>query len=737
MKQLVQSRKTGEVSLVDVPRPIAGPGEILVQVHASLLSSGTERAMTEFAGKSLLGKARARPDLVRQVIDKARNEGVAPALRAARRRLDQQMPLGYSNAGRVVEVGRDVTGISVGDAVACGGAGLASHAEVVAVPANLAVTLHEATPFEAGAFATLGAVALHGVHLAEVQLGEVVVVIGLGLLGQLSVQLLRAAGCVVIGMDPQSDRADLARSQGADGIATSAEALAACVAGVSGGLGADAVLITADNPGNEPITLAGEVARDRAKVVAVGNVGMDIPRRLYYDKELQFRVSRSYGPGRYDPRYEEQGQDYPIGYVRWTENRNMRAFVRLLAEGKVNIQPLISHRIPLDRAAEQGYGLITGKAGEPFMGVVITYPETLTAERTIPPRPAGENRAPLRAGVRLGLVGAGAFATSTLLPAMKKAGGIEFVGVCSARGLTAQQAAEKFNFGFAAADIDELLHDQNVNTVAIATRHNLHAAQVVAALDAGKHVFVEKPLVLDEDQLRQVIDAWKAHPAQVMTVGYNRRFSALAGEMKRFLAGAPGPLAMQYRINAGPAPLGHWIQDPAVGGGRIVGEVCHFVDLLTFLAGAAPVSVSGRSLPNQGRYADDNVVATIEFADGSLGAITYVANGDRSYPKERIEVFGGGAVALLDDFRSLRMTRSGRTRIQRSRLAQNKGHAAEWRAFVGAVTGGGPLPIPAEELVATSLATFAIQASIRDGQPRRIDAADFASAPWNLEGNSR
>jgi predicted dehydrogenase/threonine dehydrogenase-like Zn-dependent dehydrogenase len=735
MKQLVQSLRTGEVSLLDVPRPQVGPGEVLVQVHASLLSSGTERAMADFAGKSLLGKARARPDLVKQVVAKARQEGLLTAMKTARSRLDQLMPLGYSIAGRVLEVGQGVDRFGAGDRVVCAGAGQASHAEVVAVPVNLTAPLDEKVDFESGAFTTLGAVALHGVHLAEAQLGEVVVVIGLGLLGQLTVQLLKSAGCMVAGMDIQSERAEQARSLGADVVATDLQSLEAGVAGLSNGLGADAVLITADTSSDEPIATAAEVARDRAIVVAVGNVGVNVPRRLYYEKELQLRISRSYGPGRYDPRYEEQGVDYPVGYVRWTENRNMEAVVRLLADGKIDVHPLISHRVPLERAAEEGYGLITGKAGVPYMGVIITYPDVLAEDQRT--RPADMAVSPDRAksaGLRVGLVGAGAFATSVLLPAMKKVPGIELVGVCSGRGMTARQTADRFNFQFAAADLAELLGDPTINTIAIATRHDMHASQASAALAASKHVFVEKPLALDSEELLEVAKAWSLHP-QVLSVGYNRRFSGLAASMKTFLEDAQEPLVMQYRVNAGQVPIGHWIQDPEVGGGRIIGEVCHFVDLLTFLVGSLPVSVSGRSLPNRGRYADDNLVATIQFADGSIGEIVYVANGDKAYPKERLEVFGGGSVALLDDFRVLQTTRSGRTRTQRTRLTQDKGHTAEWRAFVGAVQGGGDLPISWEELLATSLTTFAIRDSLRDGQPRQIDApALLAGARSSAEG---
>jgi predicted dehydrogenase/threonine dehydrogenase-like Zn-dependent dehydrogenase len=744
----------------------------------------------EFASKSLLEKARARPDLVRQVLDKAQREGVLTTLESVRSRLDQPLALGYSSAGTVIAVGEGITDIQVGDPVACAGAGYAVHAEVIAVPRNLCVKIpplsrgaeeprgggareqrsrgagenapmHPCTPapvlsFEEAAFTTLGAIALHSLRLAEPQLGETVAVIGLGLIGLLTVQLAKAAGCRVLGMDPNPDRCRLAEQLGCDATATNSSQFAIRNSQFTDGHGADKVIICAATPSNEPVELAGRIARDRATVVAVGAVGMEIPRKLYYEKELTFRISRSYGPGRYDPEYEEKGHDYPIGYVRWTENRNMQAFLQLLAEGKVDVKPLITHRFPIEEAPK-AYDLITGKTGEPFLGVLITYPNQPDLSRKIVLNQCQVSRIThhvSRSGVdrvTIGLLGAGNFAVTTLLPAMKQVPGIEFVGVCTATGLSARHAGDKFGFRYCTTDENEILNDPDINTVVIATRHHLHARQVIAALNAGKHVFCEKPLALTEDQLREIVAAYETRrqgdkgtrrnsprpplslSPPLLVVGFNRRFSPMARQLKAFLADVHEPLVMHYRVNAGYIPPDHWVQGPEQGGGRIIGEVCHFVDFLTFLAGALPVRVHARALPNDGRYRDDNVVITLEFADGSLGTITYVANGDKSFPKERVEVFGGGYVAVLDDFRRLELVCHGRRKVVRSRLRQHKGHRGEWEAFVAALKECGPPPIPFEEIVATTLTTFRILDTLRSGEPVTVDTETFVASALTSE----
>jgi predicted dehydrogenase/threonine dehydrogenase-like Zn-dependent dehydrogenase len=718
MKQVLQDARNAEVTVVEVPVPKLLSGCVLVRTAASLVSAGTERASAEFAGKNLLQKARMRPDLVREVIDKISRDGLLATVSSVRSRLDQPNALGYSSAGTVVAVGERVTDISAGDRVACAGAGHAVHAEFACVPHLLVARIpSEAVSFDEAAFTTVGAVALHGVRTADAKLGDIVAVIGLGLLGQLTVQILKAAGCSVLGMDISAERAELALRLGADAVSTSASSFQDLCLQHSSGHGADAIIITAQTSSNDPVNLAGAVARNRAVVVAVGTVAMDIPRRFFYEKELDFRVSRSYGPGRYDAAYEQKGIDYPIGYVRWTETRNMEAFLKLLADRKLDLHSLVTHRFPIARA-HSAYDLITGKTHESFLGVLIAYPDqaddTRQLDIAIPSRPAANLES-----VRIGLLGAGTFAISTLLPAIKRVGAVEMVVACAANGPHARHAAERFGFRSCATDEQEILNNPAVNTVVIATRHHLHAAQVIAALQSGKHVFCEKPLCLNESELSEVaaVHDAPAYPQRLLMVGFNRRFAPLAVRLKSFLQEVREPLALHYRVNAGFLPADHWLNDPAQGGGRILGEVCHFVDFLGFLTNSAPVEVETHSLPNPGRYSNDNVVCSLRFADGSQGTISYLANGDRAYSKERVEVFGGGGVAVLEDFRRLELVRGGKKRVLRSLLRPDKGHRGEWNAFIKAIQTGSESPIPFREVVSTMQATFALEQSRCLGQP--------------------
>lgn len=719
MKQMFQSVRTGKSTIVEVPVPAAVPGYVLVRNAASLVSAGTERMVIEFAEKSMIAKAKARPDLVRQVLDKARREGVLNTLDAVRSRLDQPLSLGYSSAGTVVAVGEGVFDIKVGDRVACSGMNYASHAEVVSVPRMLVTPMPVAVGFEEAAFTTVGAIALHGIRLADVKLGEVVAVIGLGLIGQLTVQMLKAAGCVVLGMDLDADRCKLAKEFGCDATAVTAEEFESLVMARTADQGADSVLITAAAAGNQPVELAGAIARAKAIVVAVGAVGTDIPRKAYYEKELDFRISRSYGPGRYDPEYEEKGHDYPISYVRWTESRNMAAFLQMVADGKIEIQKLMTHRYPIEQATV-AYDLITGKRSEKFMGVLVRYPEQVQLARRIDL--GGE--AAVKAGVvRVGALGAGQFAGQVLLPAMKKAGGIEFGGVCTATGGSSRHIGAKFGFRYCTTDENEILKDASLSTVVIATRHNLHATQVLAALRAGKHVFCEKPLCLTRDELAEIISA-KIQPGaenSLLMVGYNRRFAPMAQELKEFFADAREPLAANYRVNAGFIPSTHWVHDPEIGGGRIVGEVCHFMDFLIFITGSLPVSVFATALPTGGNP-PDSVSVNITFANGSIGTVTYISGGDKAFSKERVEVIGGGRVAALDDFRTLEMVRNGRRKEIKSRMRQDKGHVGEWHAFANAILEGGVSPISLREIEAGMLATLAIEESMRQNAPVPVDS---------------
>jgi predicted dehydrogenase/threonine dehydrogenase-like Zn-dependent dehydrogenase len=694
----------------------------LVRTAVSLVSAGTERMLVSFAEKSLIGKARSRPDLVRQMLEKVRREGLFTSIEAAFSRLDQPMPLGYSSAGTIIALGSGVQGFQVGQRVACAGGNYAVHAEYAVVPTNLLAPLPDSVDFESAAFTTLGAIALHGFRLAETQLGERVAVIGLGLLGLLSVQIAQAAGAQVLGIDLDAGRVEMARAMGATAVLRGLAPEAALA--FSAGRGCDAVLICADTPSSDPLNLAGDIARDRARVVAVGAVGLNMPRKLYFEKELTFLNSRSYGPGRYDPRYEEGGADYPIGYVRWTEGRNLEAIVHLLAARRLDATRLVTHRFPID-AAPQAYELITGKTGEPFLGVLLTYGEAaqrgeMPASRLellptgITPKTPEGAAAPT--GLRLGVLGAGNFASVVMLPALRKLKNIDLVGIASGSGLSATHAARKFGFQYTASSAEQLLDDPSINILAILTRHNLHAEQTVQALQAGKHVFCEKPLALHSQELDAVADALRQPGAPLLSVGFNRRFAPLGVHLKAFLDQRHEPLVAHYRVNAGFIPLTHWIHNLEQGGGRIVGEACHFIDFLTFLVGAPPTSVHAQGLPDNGRYSEDNIVMTFTFPDGSLGTVSYLANGDKAFAKERIEAFAGGRVAVLDDFRRLEMLHDGKRRVSATLFSQNKGHQAEWVALANAVTAGGPPPIPYADLFGVTRASFAVLEALRTGE---------------------
>lgn len=714
MKQALQQLNTGKTQIVEVPVPTPQSGMVLVRTAASLVSAGTERALVEFAGKSLLGKARSRPDLLRQVLDKARREGLVTAANAALGRLGESMPLGYSSAGTIVELGGGVTGFRVGQRVACAGGNYAVHAEYVVVPQNLLAVLPDELEFESAAFATLGAIALHGFRLADAQLGSRVAVIGLGLLGQLAASVVQAAGCQVLGIDLDNERVKLARKRGLQAIERESEDQTAW--SLSRGQGFDAVLICADTESNDPIELAGEIARDRARVVAIGAVGMQVPRRSYYAKELNLIVSRSYGPGRYDPGYEEAGLDYPIGYVRWTEGRNLQAFVDLMGAGQVDVTDLISHRFPIEKA-NQAYGLIRSK--QSFLGVLITYPQTREKLEAVKHVQFSRAAKPLvKERVGLGVLGAGNFARYTMLPALKRLRVLELVGIASASGRQAVDLAKRFGFRYASSDEQQILKDKSINAVAVLTRHHLHGSQALAALKAGKHVFCEKPLAITEKELSQLEKQATVKNSPLLMVGFNRRFAPLTKQLMAFLGTREEPLFAHYRVNAGPLPLNHWLLDPSQGGGRLLGEGCHFIDYLTFLIGKPPISVITQSLTDGTKRGQENLQVTLKFADGSLGTLTYLSNGDRSLPKERLEVFCGGKVAVLDDYRALDLTQNGHSRGFRGN--QDKGHRAAWQEFIQAISKGGIPPIPYEQLFGGARATFAALRSLETGREEEI-----------------
>lgn len=708
MRQISQSYKTGELALVEVAEPRVRSATILVDSCASLLSAGTERTMVELGRKSLLGKARERPDLVKKVIGKARREGAIAALEAVRSRLDSPVPLGYSLSGRVIAVGAGIDEFACGDRVACAGAGYANHAEVNVVPRNLAVPVPDQVSDEEAAFVTVGAIALHGVRLVRPTLGAVVAVIGLGLLGQIAVQLLNAHGCSVVGIDIDPSRVELAKSRGAvAGVVSGRDDALEVVRAVTRGRGVDAVLITASANTNQPLVQAGDICRDRGTVSVVGLLPLEVPRKAYFEKELQVVVSRSYGPGRYDPAYEERGHDYPIGYVRWSERRNMEAVIDAIAQKRLDVASLVTHRFPFDRALD-AYDLITAEPPKPHLGVILTY-----AEHRAPP-PSGVKQAPSKRSSRLGIgvLGTGAFATSTLLPKLAEEPQARLVAMSSARGLSARHAAARFG-ARACSDLSEMLAAPDVDVIAIATRHSAHAAQAAEALRAGRDVFLEKPAAIDEEQLAVLEQAVRESPGRLL-VGFNRRFAPFARKVSAEFAGRKTGLVMHARVNAGAIAGTHWIADTAESGGRIIGEVCHFVDLLSYWSGSAPARVSASAIGAAGGASRaDNVAIVLEFRDGSVGTITYTSMGDGGVGKERYEVFCEGAVAVIDDWRSLTLHAGGKRTTTRG-FRTDKGHSAELKEFLAACASGAPSPISWESISATTRATFAAELAWRN-----------------------
>ncbi len=707
MKQLFQDPKAGTIQVVDIAPPALRPGTILVRNAFSVVSPGTERGTVSAARDSYIKTARARPDLVRRVLDTVKREGVLAAYRKVQAKLSEPQALGYSSAGTVIAVGPGTEDhFRIGDRVACCGQNVASHAEVVCVPTNLAARVPDGVSLEDAAFSTLGAIALHGVRLAEPQLGGRYAVIGCGILGLFATQLIRAHGGRVAAFDLSPDLVLRAKSLGAEaGLAGGTDDQVQSALAWTDGMGVDAVIVTAASTSDAPMVAAGAMARERGTIVAVGLVPFGLPREIAYVKELRLLISRSYGPGRYDAGFEEKGLDYPAGYVRWTETRNLEAFLDTIARAGVEVGSLVTHRYGLDEAPA-AYDMLVASGGPRPLGILIRYAEGGAIAAPRPPALASTRvkaAGPVAGDIGVGFIGAGAFARSVLLPAFQGRAGCVLRRVATAHGLTAFDAQRKFGFKEAGTDAAELLADPTVDLVCITTRHDAHAELVVDALRAGKHVFVEKPLALNDEQLRAVEDAASASSAMLL-VGFNRRFSRSALAMKRALDGR-GPIIATYRVNAGALPTGHWLNDPAVGGGRIIGEGCHFVDFLAFLANDAAIeSVEARSLGRPRGPAED-VAIQLGFADGSVGQILYTAKGDPALGKERVEAHAGGASVVLDDFRSLEIVSGGK---RQKSAGGGKGHAEEIAALLAAVKVGGPPPIPAASLFATTRATFRV-----------------------------
>jgi len=708
MKQVARQPRDGRISVAEVPLPTVRRGWVLVENRCSLISAGTERSKVELDAKGLIGKAKSRPDLVRKVVEKARAEGVRVAVGVARERLAALTPLGYSSAGVVLELGPGVEGLAPGERVACGGAGWANHAEVVSVPRNLIARVPDSVPLESAAYATVGAIALHGVRRSEAAVGERVGVIGLGLVGQLAIRILRASGCESYGVDLDPRAVGLARQAGATAFERDDQSLESTLLELTDGIGLDAVLLCAATSSADPLHLGARLARERGRLVIVGDMPVELNRDVLYEKELDLRMSRSYGPGRYDREYEEHGRDLPPAYVRWTEQRNLQVFVDLLAAGQVDPAPLTTHRFPVGRA-EEAYRVLSQPDAEdrPF-GILITYDGPMV--RPAAPRP--QARARERAGARIGVIGAGAFARATLLPALQ-AEGAQLVAVTTQSGLGAADVARRFAFERTAQDSREILEADDVDSVVIATRHSSHADIVAAALRAGKAVFVEKPLALSHEELSEVELALS--DTSVLMVGFNRRYAPLVERLRERLGGAPGSTLLA-RVNAGPLPRDHWLHDPEEGGGRLLGEGCHFVDLLYNLADSQFESVYASASPQPERPLEcsDSFVASLRFSNGTVASLLYSGRGDPRLPKERIEVFGGGLSATLDDFRRLESYLGGRREVVKSR--SDKGHRAQLRHFVGAAAGQMEPP-SIDSYLNSTRATLTLADSLRVGLP--------------------
>ena len=711
MKQVIQSRRTGKLALREVPAPKVRAGHLLVRTRASLISPGTERMVIDFSRRNLLGKARERPDLVKKVLDKAKRDGLAATFQTVMARLDEPLPLGYSAAGEVVAVGAGLEGkFRVGERVAMAGAGVANHAEVNAVPEHLVRPVPDDVADEDACFGTLGAIALHAVRNSDSRLGDLVAVIGCGLVGQLAAQFLRLAGARVVALDYDVGPLALAAGMGAELTWNLADdGLEAAIAGLTGGRGCDAVVIAAATESNEPFETAAMIARDRARVVLVGMTGTAFPYADFMKKELSVIVSRSYGPGRYDGDFENRGVKYPEGWVRWTETENLAESLRLMSAGaapRLNVGALITHRFRLD-AAETAYALVTG-GGEPYLGVVLTYPETATSVK-----PAFKSATGGGGGCVLGVVGAGNFARSVLLPELKKISAVTLHTIATQHGASAEHGQQTFGFINAAADPEAVFGNPEINAVLIATRHDSHAELTARALAAGKAVLVEKPLAVDLDGVNAVIRARNAAPESgFFQVGFNRRFAPAIDRLRQGLRKRGGVKVVLIRVNAGAIDASHWVHAGDAGGGRIVGEVCHFVDLARHLTGSAIVSVQAEAARVEAAACDDVSVA-LRFADGSIATILYTALGAAAAGKEWIEVHAAGATYSVDDFRALKVSGDAATAPWKGR--QDKGFRQALKAFVEAVVDGGAAPIDEAELIETAAATIAILESLRSG----------------------
>lgn len=712
MKQLLQSLRSGAITVKDVGAPQAAKrAGVIVRVHASVISAGTEKMSVDLARASLIEKAKSRPDDVKKVLAEVKQQGFWATYNRVMNKLDSQKAMGYSCAGEVIAVSPDVDDLRPGDRVACGGQG-ANHAEVVSVLRNLCVKIPDTVSYEDACYTTLGAIAMQGVRQAEPTFGETVAVIGLGLVGQLTCAIARAAGCQVIGIDLDEENVKLAAKHNAHfAFCRKEDNLVDKIKSLTSGYGVDATIITAATSSNDPIDFSAAISRDKGRIVMVGVTKMDIPRDPFFVKELEFKLSRSYGPGRYDATYEEKGIDYPIGYVRWTERRNMQEFVRLLEAKKVEPKHITTHTLPVTEA-KRAYDMIAGEVKERYLGIVLTYPESEPRRVVV-----NHEEQAKPTDTHIGFIGAGNFAQGFLLPTLKEKA--KLVIVANETGASAEDAKTKFGFARATTNYDEVINSSDVNTIFIATRHNNHGELITKALKAGKHVFCEKPLALTIEEASLVAQAYNG--SSKLLIGFNRRFAPLVVKMKEQFGKPHEPKMIFYRVNAGPIPASNWTQDEEIGGGRIIGEVCHFIDTAAYLTNdSLPKSVTAKHI-STGRADSvdrDTISIIVDYEDGSVATILYIANGDKNLPKEEIQVFSGGRTAIMKNFTELEFYRgSGKPNVT---AGQGKGHKEEVEAFLSSIKNGTPSPISFDSMLATTLVTFAIHESQSTGETVRF-----------------
>lgn len=705
MQQLTQKLGSGDMVIQEIPIPQLSKGMIMVKNHYSIISSGTEGSTVQAARKSLIGKAKERPQQVKQVLDIFKKQGPIQTYRAVMKKLDAYSPLGYSCAGEVIDIGEGVTTFKVGDKVACAGVGYANHSEIVSVPVNLSVKLDDNANLRDSAYNTLGAIAMQGIRQADMRLGEICVIIGLGLLGQLAALILKASGITVIGIDISETTVNLAKSNRVCDFAftRNTPGLDEKINVITGGLGADVVIIAAATSSTDPINFAGSIARKKGSVVVLGAVPTGFDRDpFWYRKELELKMACSYGPGRYDLNYEEKGIDYPASYVRWTQNRNMQAFQKLLSSKRIDISYMSTHEFKFDDARE-AFDLVVNKT-EPFIGIALKYDTAKTHSNS--KIVTGKTKDLPTSKVKISFIGAGSYAQGNLLPNIPKNSQVSKIGVLTNSGTTSKRVAEKFNFNFCTTLENDVLDDKT-NTVFVATRHDSHASYVLKALKQNKHVFVEKPLCLKEVELDTIIKAQQQSQTAVM-IGFNRRFSPLTKKIKSVMGS--GPMSMIYRINSGAIPKETWIQDMEVGGGRILGEACHFIDYLTYLNGSLPTKVSAQVLADPENL-NDTVNIMLQFENGSTGVVCYYSNGSKSLAKEYVEVFASGTTAILNDFKELRIYGKGKP-YKKKLLNQNKGQKDMVEAFVKGIITTGNAPISFTEIVAVTMTSFKVLESI-------------------------